>query len=123
MNKYKAIKVNGKKVDEHRYIMEQHIGRKLNRNEVVHHKNGKKNDNDIENLEVMDLSEHTRKHRTGNYNPRHDQRKLSDENVGYIRNNYKPNDSKFGARALARQFGVSHCTILRVIGNERYKTS
>ena len=28
--KYKAIKVDGIKHDEHRYLMEQHVGRKLN---------------------------------------------------------------------------------------------
>ena len=58
MSGYKAIRVNGKKVDEHRYIMEQYLGRKLSRDEVVHHKNGEKDDNDVDNLEVMDLSEH-----------------------------------------------------------------
>ena len=47
---------------EHRVIMENHIGRLLQRNEVIHHRNGNGKDNKIENLELMSASEHNSLH-------------------------------------------------------------
>lgn len=38
---------------EHRYVMEQHIGRKLRSEETVHHKNGDRAFNDLCNLELF----------------------------------------------------------------------
>lgn len=47
---------------EHRVFMEQYLGRKLDINEVVHHINGDKLDNRIENLKVMSKQEHDSLH-------------------------------------------------------------
>lgn len=39
-------------IQEHRYLMEQSLGRNLQKNEHVHHKNGDRSDNRLDNLEL-----------------------------------------------------------------------
>jgi len=59
---YVICRINGKSVGLHRVIMEKFIGRKLEKGEIVHHINGNKEDNRIENLELITQSEHIKKH-------------------------------------------------------------
>jgi hypothetical protein len=65
MYKYKALKRDRKRIDEHRFIMEILLGRKLSSSEVVHHIDGNGRNNDIKNLQVMSLYEHSKFHLKG----------------------------------------------------------
>ena len=64
---YKVVYVDGERYFEHRYVMEQHLGRKLSKNECVHHINGDRHDNRLENLELISRAEHNREHALKNF--------------------------------------------------------
>ena len=60
---YKRTTYKGISIDEHRKVMEQFLGRKLESWEIVHHINGNKRDNRIENLQIMTQNEHNKLHK------------------------------------------------------------
>lgn len=101
---YKAIKVNGKKQDYHRYLVEQKAGRKLRSNEVTHHKDENKLNNNPDNLEVLSRSKHSRFHSRKTLNGA----KLTPDDVRTIRGLIKQ-----GMRVIiiAQRYGVDRKAI------------
>ena len=57
---YVGLIHEGKETLKHRVVMEEHLGRKLNSDEHVHHINGDKQDNKLTNLELLSNSEHAK---------------------------------------------------------------
>ena len=108
--------------DEHRLLMEQLLGRRLDRFEVVHHINGDGMDNRITNLEVMSLSDHTRLHQIGRpgevFGCKVWTAKLTEQNVLAIREYLE-----WGAteRWLAGIFGVSRRAIRDIKAGNSWK--
>lgn len=57
---YPSAQKNGT-ILEHRYVMEKFLGRQLTRDEIIHHLNGIRNDNRIENLAIVGKHSHPSK--------------------------------------------------------------
>ena len=104
----------------HRMVGMQFIDNPENKPQI-NHINFIKTDNRVENLEWCTLQENI-KHYLETSDDDHLKSRwespyshFTEEQYKYIWDNYKERDEEFGARALARKFGVHHCTILKVL--------
>lgn len=117
---------NAKKVFRvHRAVAETFIA-KVKDKPVINHKDGNKENNNVDNLEWVTSQENTiHALKTGLLVPKsgveNGQAKFTEEQIKYIRSHYVERGKEFGCNALARKFNVDHSVISNIVHNKTYK--
>lgn len=135
-SRYYKITVEGRRVDLHRYLMEQKLGRRLERWEEVHHKDEDPHNNSLDNLELKSKRAHFLHHQpsfrkrvwtpaereayrirfsgAGSTNA-----KLTQAQAEEIRKRASAGEKY---RDLAIEFGVHHSCISDIKNNKAYRS-
>ena len=105
--RYKYLSIKGRFIAEHRYVMEQNLGRKLKTTEHVHHINHDRFDNRISNLEIFNWLSHIHHHAELQATPSKTPWKMRNKIIMKL---YKKN---FSIRGIARKSGIPRTTVKR----------
>ena len=122
---YLRTQIAGKTRLVHRIVADAYIS-KCPGKDFINHKDGNKANNSVDNLEWVTRSEnlsHAYSHdlRERPFGTKNGRNKLSDDQVDFVRNNYIPGDSEYGAKALAEKFGVAPQTISAINSGQNWK--
>lgn len=98
---------------EHVIVMEKYLGRKLSPNECVHHIDGNKLNNNIENLQLMERSKHLSMHAlyTGLGKDRVGKKPANAIDRVIVRKLYKLLNEGLHGNAIAKELGISCSTV------------
>lgn len=107
--------VTGKWIREHRLVVEQEIGRPLDRAELVHHENEIKTDNALGNLDITTFSEHSSHHNRGE---RSGNARLTESSVRAIRQRAAAGERQY---RLCAEFGISRAHMCSIIKRRYWK--
>ena len=120
---YKMVSILKQKKYVHRLVGEVYIPNPDNLPQIDHKDTNKLN-NHYTNLEWVTNSENRdRAIRNGlmKFGTDYEHTKLSEDDVKYIRENYKPRHPEFSGAALSRKFGLGNSQISRIVNNKRWK--
>lgn len=116
---YLTVRVNNKKHMVHRLVYE-YFGTDFIKSNHIHHIDGNKQNNHIDNLECISPSEHNRRHHKDNTFNRYKRGYvLSEDERRAISSKYKP--YKYTIPMLAEEYNISETTVRRII--KKYKKS